>query len=376
MRRTLVLLLVTIVVCLAVAGVFAPMLIDRGYQRAGETSWAAGLGPLTAAPARFPAAKTNAAAARFAELASALEPPEAVAEYLRAELERGDDTIAPPPPAVEAYLQEHDAALTAIRDHLLASGDLVWQHNPAAGLDAKAPNLPAQLRSARLLVLRALGRGDWDELRAASRLVPPLLARPEVTSVALGTSILRQVLAAAWKLPSPAPEWFRELDGLEPEESLARATQYESWLMWANIASSIWMRLALADFVRHQRETLAPLVRSENCPSNVRDYFRRRAEKIARWNSLAQAIVPDYGSLWSRAFRYRAEREATMNASRAAGGQPIVPRSRCGGTWGSETLPDGRIRVSYSHAIPKAGEKDLDIPLTRTTRVRTRPRST
>jgi hypothetical protein len=370
-NRTLVLLLIGIVVCLTVAGVFAPILINRAYERAGATPWAGELGPLSAAPARFPTTKTNAAAVRFAELAAALEPPEAVAEYLRAEVERGDDAIASPPPAVAAYLQQHEATLNAIRDHLLSSGDLGWEQDPAKALDAKPPNLLMPLRSARLLIIRALARGEWDELHAASRLVSPLLARPETVSVAIGTSILRQILAAAWKLPLPAPQWLVELYGIEAEESLARATQYETWLMWSNTASSIWMRLSLADFVRHQRDTLAPLVRSGNCPSDVRDYFRRRVEKIAGWNSFARVATPELWSLWARAFRYRAEREATRNALRAAGGQPIVTTSRCGGTWRSETLPDGRIRVSYSHAIPKAGEKDLDIPLVRVTRVRT-----
>ena len=42
----------------------------------------------------------------------------------------------------------------------------------------------------------------------------------------------------------------------------------------------------------------------------------------------------DLSSVWGRAFRYRAEREATANALRIREGKPIETRSRCSdGSW-------------------------------------------
>ena len=46
------------------------------------------------------------------------------------------------------------------------------------------------------------------------------------------------------------------------------------------------------------------------------------------------SLGPDLTSVWRRAFRYRAEREATANALRVREGKPIETASRCSdGGW-------------------------------------------
>ena len=73
---------------------------------------------------------------------------------------------------------------------------------------------------------------------------------------------------------------------------------------------------------------------------------RRRSSTIARIaeelfndtrcdvNARANELGTDLTSVWRRAFRYRAEREATANALRVREGKPIETASRCSdGGW-------------------------------------------
>jgi hypothetical protein len=63
---------------------------------------------------------------------------------------------------------------------------------------------------------------------------------------------------------------------------------------------------------------------------------------------------------WQRPFRYRLEREATANALRARGGQPIQEGSHCSdGRWSF----DGKwLRFSKPIALPE--RRDTSMPLT------------
>ncbi|HYO77764.1 MAG TPA: hypothetical protein VE010_14990 [Thermoanaerobaculia bacterium] len=386
MNRPLVVLVLATLCCVAVTGLLIVFAAERAYTNAGAAQWPGGLGALTAAPERFPAVATNAAAARFTTLAARLDPPAEVSAYLKSEVERADTEIASPSASVLAYITQQAATIDLIRDHLLTAGEMVWEHDPAKGFESKPPNLLVPLRAARLLMIRALTAEDGEALRAASRLAEPLLARPETISNTIGIAILRDVTAVAAKLPIEVRPWIADLLRADPERALARSMQYDTWLLWAHgsgeaeriatAAAGPFFHISLANYVRHQRETLAPLLHVVNCGGDVDSYFADRLENIPRWNVLARIAIPAIGSTWARAFRYRAEREATLNAIRAASGEPIVSTSKCHGTWSSEVLSAGRQRVWYSRAIPKSGERDTEIPLERTTRARTTRQST
>ena len=63
---------------------------------------------------------------------------------------------------------------------------------------------------------------------------------------------------------------------------------------------------------------------------------------------------------WQRAFRYRAEREATANALRARAGQPIEERSKCSdGAWSF----DGKT-LQFARPIQLPERRDTSMPLT------------
>ena len=63
---------------------------------------------------------------------------------------------------------------------------------------------------------------------------------------------------------------------------------------------------------------------------------------------------------WQRAFRYRAEREATANALRARAGLPIVEASHCSdGRW----TFDGKT-LQFAKPIALGERRDTSMPLT------------
>jgi hypothetical protein len=75
-------------------------------------------------------------------------------------------------------------------------------------------------------------------------------------------------------------------------------------------------------------------------------------------NSAANDLGVDLLSVWRRAFRYRAEREAAANALRVRQGQPIETGSRCSdGGWAF----DGTT-LRFSREIPTA-RPDTPMPL-------------
>jgi hypothetical protein len=75
---------------------------------------------------------------------------------------------------------------------------------------------------------------------------------------------------------------------------------------------------SLASSVEHDRQIAEALFNSTEC------------DVTTRMNELGT----DLSSVWRRAFRYRAEREASANALLIRDGQPIVTTSRCSdGAW-------------------------------------------
>lgn len=98
----------------------------------------------------------------------------------------------------------------------------------------------------------------------------------------------------------------------------------------------------LADSVDRDRAIAEELVNETRCDVNAR----------------ADELGTDLTSVWRRAFRYRAEREATANALRVREGKPIETASRCSdGAW----MFDGTT-LRFSREIATAAP-DRPMPL-------------
>lgn len=204
-----------------------------------------------------------------------------------------------------------------------------------------------QMTLARALVASALKKARandpaaWDDLHAVWRLARTLDGHPQMMTQTAALAMARMINAVAWKMPLPAPAWLGDLQARDNVQPLLEAFQFQTasyWKSGARIFPTKW----LATSVEHDRliaEELFSLTRCDvNTPMNE--------------------LGTDLTSLWRRAFRYRAEREATANALRVREGKSIESESHCSdGGW----MFDGKT-LRFSREIATAAP-DRPMPL-------------
>jgi hypothetical protein len=305
---------------------------------AAARPWPGGMGALESVAGRFPPMRANEASVKLTALGNALPKNEAVDEFVRREIARGELTIGVPPRLAD---------ISAVREMLLREA-IVWERRAGIGGDDGTSALRAvQLTVARALVASALGkaRADdaaaWEDLHAVWNLARSLDGQPQMMTRTAVLSMVRMINAVAWKMPLPAPAWIGELRQRDEVRPLLEAFQYQAASYWqdgARMFPTKW----LADSVERDRGIAEALFRETRCDVN------------APMNDLGT----DLSSVWRRAFRSRAEREATANALRVREGKPIEAGSRCSdGRW----IFDGTM-LRFSREIATAAP-DRPMPL-------------
>ena len=276
--------------------------------------WPGGMGTLDSVADRFPPLQANDASVKLTALANALPKNEAVGEFVTREIARGELTIGNPPALPD---------VSAIRDLLLRE-PIVWKRYEGIGGDDHTQATRAlQMTVARALVASALMKARandpaaWDDLHAVWKLARALDAHPQMMTQTAALSMSRMINAVAWKMPLPAPAWFGELQERDTVRPLLESFQYQSASYWED-GAQMFPTKWLANSVEHDRLIAEELFKTTQCDVN------------ARMNELGV----DLTAVWRRAFRYRAEREATANALRVREGKPIETTSRCSdGGW-------------------------------------------
>lgn len=280
----------------------------------GAKEWPGGLGTLESVAARYPEVTANEAATQLMQVGGKLPQDGPVTEFVGREMARGELAIGEPPAIPE---------VTALRD-LLLRGTIVWPR-PSGGGDIGDQETTAR-RGVQMTVARALladayvkARANdpaaWDDLHAIWNLAQSLEEQPQMMAQTAALSMVRMVNAAAWKMPLPVPEWFDEVQRRDMVRPLLEAFQYQTAAYWDDsLFPSKWQ----ADGVEHDRRIAVSIAGQTGCDVST---------AVNRHGS-------DLTSVWRRAFRYRAEREATANALRIRGGEPIDGKSVCsGGNW-------------------------------------------
>jgi len=154
-------------------------------------------------------------------------------------------------------------------------------------------------------------------------------------------SMARMINAVAWRMPLPAPAWLGELQARDSLPPLLEAFQFQT-ASYTEDGLRLFPTKMLASSVDRDRAIAEELVRETRCDVKAR----------------ANELGTDLTSVWRRAFRYRAEREATANALRVREGKPIETTSRCSdGGW---TFDGTTLR--FSHEIATAAP-DRPMPL-------------
>jgi hypothetical protein len=185
---------------------------------------------------------------------------------------------------------------------------------------------------ARALVAGALAKASdpasWEDLHAVWNLARSLDGQPQVMTQTAAMSMARMINAVAWKLPLPAPPWLAELQQRDLVFPLLAAYQYQA----ASYQHTPMPTVLIAKSVEHDRRIAEALFPETKC------------DVSATMNDLGV----DLSTVWRRAFRYRAEREATANALRVREGKAIDPHSRCSdGAW---TFDGATLRFSRAIA--------------------------
>ena len=290
----------------------------------GAEAWPGGMGTLDSVADRFPPLQANEASVKLTALAKALPKNEAVDDFVAREISRGELTIGGSPALPE---------VSAIRELLLRE-PIVWKRREGIGGDDESSATRAlQMTVARALVASALTKARandlaaWEDLHVVWKLARALDGHPQMMAQTAALSMARMINAVAWKMPLPVPAWFGELQARDNVRPLLEAFQYQAASYWedgARIFPTKW----LATSVERDRLIAEELFNATGCDVN------------ARANELGTELT----SVWRRAFRYRAEREATANALRVREGKSIETGSRC--TDGGWTFDGTTLRFS------------------------------
>jgi hypothetical protein len=281
--------------------------------------WPEGMGTLDAARDRWAPLKANGASVKLTALAKTLPKNEVIDDYVEREIARGDLAIGEPPSVSD---------VSAIRELLLRE-TIVWERYDEIG-DPNAIAMRAmQMMVARALVANALTRARanaptaWDDLHAVWKLARSLDGHPQMMMQTATLSMARMINAVAWKMPLPAPAWFGELQSHDNVQRLLEAFQFQTASYWKS--AWIFPNKWFAASIEHDRRIAEELFNLNQCDVSM------------RMNEVGTDLTP----FWRRAFRYRAEREATANAVRVREGKAIETGSRCsdgGWTFDGSTL--------------------------------------
>jgi len=275
--------------------------------------WPGGMGALDTGADRLPPQQANDASRKLTALANALPKDEVVENFVTREIVRGELTIGGAPALPD---------VSAMRELLLRE-PIVWERHDEIG-DARTTAMRAvQMTVARALVASALTKARandpaaWEDLHAVWKLARSLDGQWQMMEQTAAFSMARMINAVAWKMPLPAPAWLGELQQRDNVRPLLEAFHRQS-ASYAEDGLRIFPTTMLAGSVENDRRIAEDLFKETRCDVNAR----------------ANELGTDLTFVWRRAFRYRAEREATANAMRVREGKSIETRSRCSdGAW-------------------------------------------
>jgi hypothetical protein len=307
-------LLVAVIAIAVVVWVISWFRAPEAVVTSAAKPWPGGVGTLESARDRFPPHKGNEASAKLIALVNALPKNEAVDGFVAREIERGALTIGQPPALPD---------VSAMRELLLRE-PVVWEREEGiGGGDPMNARRTVQMTAARVFVASALAKARandpaaWDDLHAVWKLARSLDGHPQMMMQTAALSMARMINAVAWKMPLPAPAWLGELQQRDSVQPLLEAFHHQS-ASYMEDGLKIFPTKSLATSVEHDRLIAEELFNATRCDMNM------------RMNDLGT----DLSFVWRRAFRYRAEREATANALRAREGRPVETKSACSdGTW-------------------------------------------
>jgi hypothetical protein len=333
MKKALVLIIAIALVLWVVSWFRTPETVATSAAQ----PWPGDMGALGDAGRRFPPAQANEASRQLMTLAGKLPKDQAVDDFVAREIARGELAIGEPPALPD---------LSMIRSLLLRE-PILWERREGFDDAEVIARRPLQMALARTLVATALAKARqhdsaaWEDLHAVWNLARSLDGHPQMMAQTAALTMARMVNAVAWKMPLHPPAWLGELQERDNVRRLLDAFQYQTASYWQS-GAQMFPTTFLATSIEHDRRIAEELFKVTGCDVTM------------PMNKLG----PDLSSVWRRAFRFRAEREASANALRVREGKPIETKSVCSdGTWSLEGTT-----LRFSREIP-SGTSEQPMPL-------------
>jgi len=331
-----------LIIVIAVFGLVATIILSFRNPVAVTTSavqkWPGQMGTLETVAERWPRQEANQSSVKLTVVAETLpKKDKALDDFVAREITRNELNIGEPPALPD---------VSAIR-YLLLREPIHWERYDEVGDSHAIAARAMQMTIARALIANSLSKARskdpaaWEDLHAVWKLARSLDGHPQMMAQTAALSMARMINAVAWKMPLPAPTWLVDLQSRDDVRPLLDAFQHQTasyWQSQAKIFPTKW----LASSIDHDRKIAEDLLNFTGCDVNT------------PMNQLGT----DLTSLWRRAFRYRAEREATANALRVREGNSIETTSSCSdGGW----MFDGTT-LRFSREIATASP-DSPMPL-------------
>lgn len=330
--------LIVIIAGLGLVGSLFLFIRNPGAVRtAALTDWPGQMGNLESASERWPRVEPNEASAELTSLGEGLpKNNQSLDDFVAREISRNDVSIGEPPSLPD---------VSAVRELLLRE-NISWQRYDEVGDPNAIAARAIQMTIARALIAEALATARankaeaWDNLHAVWKLAKSLDGHPQLMTQTAVLTMSRMINAVAWKMPLPAPTWLDELQSHDNVRQLLDAFQHQTASYWQS--SRFFPTKWFAKSIDHDRKIAEDLYNFKGCDVNPP----------------MNEVGTDLTSVWRRAFRYRAEREATANALRVREGKAIESKSICSdGSW----KYDGTTLI-FSREIPTASP-DTPMPL-------------
>ena len=269
---------------------------------------------------------TATAAARF----EAVKPP--LKELLDASKCPTDGSLAPPAPALAAFLESARPGLNAIRARLTQGPPPVWERDLSPGFDTRLPNYLGVLMLQKLLLLDAReqlrsGReAQAREILDASWQLNQALAdsHPSLLTQLMAQAVLRLQQPILRSFPVPPAGWRERLEGLDLQSRIFLGLQLEAFM--AHRASTLarplgredsgafpkpLLRWGIWDYSRRFAAAIEEMRRQDVRSFDPEAFVREWERSVPRWQFVARLLFPNFMDAWPRSAHKELETELT-----------------------------------------------------------------
>lgn len=342
-----------------------------------------------------PQGAANRARASKQQRARLMEVRRELSEFLLAP-RQVEPVLTSPPPGLDAYLTESEAALREVSRQLREGEAPLWDQDVNEGIERTFPNFLGHRRLHRLLVAMtavAATRGDREQslewLEASWRLSHSLAADPSFIPQLIFLAEMRTNLAVLRAIDFPLEDWGQRVDIGPWSEGMELAFRLETWSFVHGLRLGQFEETSKGGLIsdlltrwraRHGMKGLMEftdrvLERAKSEDLLEVDYdrlFEEEEARIPRWNVVARMLVPNFFDALARPARLELSTELTRrviemrdllrtgNSEAIAALEGSHPSVREGISWVYQ-LEGDKVTLRADRPVPDLAESPLPV---------------